>query len=84
MLPYIVFSWIGVIVCLIMVIFLPIDWFGPSSLRDMIINNMHFDDEKQKKQFIESFGVFYGVTWAIFTIGAGLHAFIFNNFRAFF
>lgn len=62
-----------------MVIYIPIDWYGSGTLKDMIINGMDFPSEKEKKEFIQAMGTIYGVIWAGCAIAAGLHSFLCNN-----
>lgn len=71
MLPYIVLSWVGIVISCIMVIYLPIDYYGSGTLKDMIINAYDFANEKEKEEFIQALGTIYGVMWTGFAIGAG-------------
>lgn len=82
MLPYLVLAWIGLVICVIILISIPIDWFGSGYLKRFFINVLHPKTEDERRTAEAFLGFLYCVAWISFAISAGLFCFeyVFSNF----
>lgn len=80
LLPYIIVTWICIVITIIFAIYLPIDWYILKILKNKIIYSYDYENEAQKEQYIKTLGIIYGVVFAMLATLDGLSKFLFENF----
>lgn len=73
MLPYIILSWAAIAFCFILIIFIPIDWFGTKWMEQFIIEFYKPATEADKQTLIDALGTIYLVMWIMIAVSIGLY-----------
>lgn len=75
MLPYLVLAWMGLVISVIYLIYIPIDWFGTGVLKNFFITLIDPKTEDEWKKVLAFIGLVYCVLWISVAISTGLFYF---------
>lgn len=73
MLPYIILSWICIFFCGLLLIYIPIDWFGSQMLKQKVFDFVQPRTETHWKLFLNVMGAIYTFVWIFYALVAGMH-----------
>lgn len=83
MIPYVIASWIGFATLALLVIYLPIDWFGPRIFVNIFIKTINPITKDDRDRLVQVIGYIYIGVWIWSAISNGLYNILriqLNNF----
>lgn len=72
MLPYLICSWLGLGSLLILLLYIPIDWFSSGLFKEYIIASINPQYQDEKEYLLQIMGFLYVILWIFFALTAGL------------
>lgn len=71
LLPYIILTWISIFLLFVLLIYIPVDWFGDGIIKEKLIALLNSLNQAEKNEVIRILGIYYSVVWISIFLTSG-------------